>query len=92
MVRILTGRSHRQCVSSPSITTETTDDHGMHIVGTAKDQSGRDYYIVKNSWGPTNDYKGYLYVTKAYVQYKTTAFLLNKHAIPQDLKTKMSIN
>src|SRR5690606_27006311 len=28
---------------------ETTDDHGMHIVGLAKDQTGREYYIVKNS-------------------------------------------
>ena len=69
----------------------TTDDHGMHIVGLAKDQSGREYYIVKNSWGTTNDYKGYLYVTKAYVQYKTTAFLLNKKAIPQELRSKMNM-
>lgn len=69
----------------------TTDDHGMHIVGIAKDQSGREYYIVKNSWGTTNDYKGYLYVTKAYVQYKTTAFLLNKKAIPQELSRKMNM-
>jgi bleomycin hydrolase len=69
----------------------TTDDHGMHIVGLAKDKSGREYYIVKNSWGTTNDYKGYLYVTKAYVQYKTTAFLLNKKAIPQELRSKMNM-
>jgi bleomycin hydrolase len=69
----------------------TTDDHGMHIVGTATDQQGKEYYIVKNSWGTTNDYKGYLYVTKAYVQYKTTAFLLNKHAIPKDLAAKMKL-
>lgn len=70
----------------------TTDDHGMHIVGLAKDQNGRQYYIVKNSWGDKNDYKGYLYVTKAYVQYKTTAFLLNKHGIPSDLQEKMNID
>ncbi len=69
----------------------TTDDHGMHIVGLAKDQNGREYYVVKNSWGTTNDYKGYLYVTKNYVRYKTTAFLLNKKAIPQELRTKMKI-
>lgn len=69
----------------------TTDDHGMHIVGLAKDQNGREYYIVKNSWGPSNDYKGYLYVTKAYVRLKTTAFLLNKKAIPQELRTKMKL-
>lgn len=69
----------------------TTDDHGMHIVGLAKDQNGREYYIVKNSWGPSNDYKGYLYVTKTYVRLKTTAFLLNKKAIPQELRTKMKL-
>ena len=46
----------------------TTDDHGMHIVGKSKDQNGKEYYKVKNSWGETNDYKGYLYVTKTFVQ------------------------
>jgi bleomycin hydrolase len=71
---------------------ETTDDHGMHIVGLAKDQNNKEYYIVKNSWGEKNDYKGYLYVSKAYVQYKTTAFLLHKDAIPGELKEKLSID
>jgi bleomycin hydrolase len=69
----------------------TTDDHGMHIVGLAKDQNGREYYIVKNSWGLTNDYKGYLYVTKEFVRYKTTAFLLNKRAVPTDIRQKTGI-
>jgi bleomycin hydrolase len=69
----------------------TTDDHGMHIVGTAKDQNGKDYYIVKNSWGESNDYKGYLYVTKAYVQFKSTAILLNKAGIPKHILKKINI-
>lgn len=67
----------------------TTDDHGMHIVGKAKDQTGREYYMVKNSWGEKNDYKGYLYVTKAYVQYKTTAILLHKNGIPKEILTQL---
>ena len=71
---------------------ETTDDHGMHIVGMAKDQNGRKYYIVKNSWGDKNDYKGYMYVSKTYVKYKTTAILLHKNGIPDDLRKKMDIN
>lgn len=70
----------------------TTDDHGMHIVGTAKDQTGKEYYIVKNSWGDKNDYKGYLYVTKPYVQYKTTAFLLHKKGVPSEMRSKLGIN
>ncbi len=70
----------------------TTDDHGMHIVGIAKDQNGKEYYIVKNSWGEKNDHKGYLYVTKAFVQYKTTAFLLHKKGIPKEMRDKLQIN
>jgi len=69
----------------------TTDDHGMHIVGLAKDQNGKEYYIVKNSWGASNDYEGYLYVTKAFVQYKTTAFMLHKGGVPKDIRSKLGI-
>lgn len=71
---------------------ETTDDHGMHIVGMAKDQNGRKYYIVKNSWGDKNDYKGYIYVSRAYVRYKTTAILLHKNGIPDPLRRKMFLD
>jgi len=70
---------------------QTTDDHGMHIVGIAKDQNGKEYYIVKNSWGATNDYQGYLYVTKEFVRYKTTSILVHKDGIQKDLKSKMKI-
>nr|WP_324370557.1 C1 family peptidase [Pedobacter sp.] len=70
---------------------QTTDDHGMQITGMAKDQNGKEYYIVKNSWGATNDYKGYLYVTKNFVKYKTTAFLLHKKGIPSDIRKKLDI-
>ena len=70
---------------------QTTDDHGMHIVGVSKDQDGKEYYIVKNSWGATNDYKGYLYVTKNFIKYKTTALMVNKGAIPPAIAKKMGI-
>jgi bleomycin hydrolase len=67
----------------------TTDDHGMHIVGVATDQNGKEYYMVKNSWGDANDYKGFLYVSKAFLQYKTTAILVNKNAIPSATLRKL---
>ncbi len=70
---------------------ETTDDHGMHIIGKAKDQNGKEYYIVKNSWGEKNDYEGYLYVTKTYLQYKTTAVLLHQDGIPNNIQRKLKI-
>ncbi len=65
---------------------KTTDDHLMHIVGTAKDQKGNIYYIVKNSWGEKGIYKGYIYMSKAYFRYKTISVLLHKDVIPEKVK------
>lgn len=70
---------------------KTTDDHGMQIVGIAKDQNGKEWYLIKNSWGTHNDYKGYLYVTKDFVKYKTTSFLVNKNGVPQGIRQKLNI-
>ena len=68
----------------------TTDDHGMHITGIAKDKTGKEYYIVKNSWG-TSYNKGYLYVSKAFFKYKTISFMLNKDALSKKMKNKLDI-
>lgn len=70
---------------------ETTDDHGMHLYGIAKDQNGREYYMVKNSWGEFGDYKGTWYMTKAFIAYKTMDFMVNKNAIPSDIRKKLGI-
>ena len=70
---------------------QTTDDHGMHIIGTAKDQEGKIFYKVKNSWGNYNDYKGYFYASKPYVEYKTMCIMVNKNAIPQDIREKLEL-
>ena len=70
---------------------ELTDDHGMHIYGLAKDQNGKLYYMVKNSWGEYGDYKGTWYMTKAFVAGKTMDFLINKNAIPKDIRKKLGI-
>ena len=50
---------------------ETTDDHGMLIYGIAKDQNGKEYFMVKNSWGESGKYKGIWYASKAFAAYKT---------------------
>lgn len=70
-------------------TLNTTDDHAMQIVGLVKDQTGKEYYKVKNSWGESNDYKGYLYVTKAFVQLKSTGILLHKDGLPKTTAKKL---
>jgi aminopeptidase C len=68
---------------------ETTDDHGMLIHGIAKDQNGKEYYIVKNSWGTNNKYKGTWYVSKAFTAYKTINILVHKDVIPKDIAKKI---
>ena len=71
---------------------ENTDDHGMQIFGTAKDQNGTLYYMVKNSWGTQkSEYKGIWYVSKAYMQYKTNDILVHKNAIPKNIRKKLGI-
>ena len=70
---------------------ELTDDHGMLIYGIAKDQNGREYYMVKNSWGEAGDYKGIWYMSKNFIVAKTMDFMVNKNAIPKDIRKKLGI-
>ena len=70
---------------------ELTDDHGMLIFGVAKDQNGKEYYMVKNSWGETGDYKGVWYMTKTFIAANTMDFLVNKNAIPKNIRKKLGL-
>ena len=67
---------------------ELTDDHGMLIYGIAKDQNGKEYYMVKNSWGETGKYKGTWYMTKNYIIANTMDYMVNKNAVPKDIRKK----
>ena len=69
----------------------TTDDHGMHIFGIAKDQNGTKYYMVKNSWGDGSKYKGIWYISETYMKYKTMDFLIHKDALPRDIQEKCGL-
>ena len=69
----------------------TTDDHGMQIYGIAKDQTGKEYFMMKNSWGEYGPYKGFWYVSKPYVAYKTMNIIINKNAVPADIRKKLGI-
>jgi bleomycin hydrolase len=70
---------------------ETQDDHGMHITGIVKDQDGKKYYIVKNSWGKENECDGYFYASEEYVKMKTISIMVHRNAVPKALKAKLSI-
>ena len=70
---------------------ELTDDHGMHIYGKAADQNGREYYMVKNSWGKVSKYDGIWYMSKNYIIAKLMDFMINKNAIPKDIRKKLGL-
>ena len=70
---------------------ETTDDHGMLIYGIAKDQTGKEYFMVKNSWGTDNKYEGTWYASKPFVRYKTMNIVLHKDALPKAIAKKLGL-
>lgn len=70
----------------------STDDHGMHLYGTAKDQNGNKYYLIKNSWGVTGAYDGIWYMSESFCKAKTLNILVNKKAIPANIRKKLGIN
>lgn len=70
---------------------QTTDDHGMHIIGLAKDNTGNTFYKVKNSWGDYNKYNGFFYASKPYVSYKTMSIMVHKDAIPPGIREKLNL-
>ncbi len=70
---------------------ETTDDHGMQIYGLAKDQFGKEFFMMKNSWGEVGPYEGFWYISKPYVAYKTMNIVVNKNAVPKDIRKKLGI-
>ena len=69
----------------------TTDDHGMHLYGIAKDQNGTKYYLIKNSWGETGKFKGIWYMSENFCKAKTLNIVVNKKALPKDIQKKLGL-
>jgi len=72
-------------------TKTTTDDHGMHAYGIAKDQYGNRYFMIKNSWGEAGKYKGVWYISEEFSKGKAIDFMVHKDALPKALKDKLGI-
>lgn len=70
---------------------QTTDDHGMHIFGVARENNGDIFYMVKNSWGETGDYKGIWFVSETFLKYKTMNIVVHKNAIPIEIRKKLNL-
>lgn len=69
----------------------TTDDHLMHITGLTKDQRGKEFFIMKNSWGTDHKYKGYYYVSIPYFRLKTICIGIHKATLTDEMKKKLGI-
>lgn len=69
---------------------ETTDDHGMEIVGTATDREGNRYYKVKNSWDTNQKCDGFFYVSEPYFLAKTLSILVHRDALPKAIAKKLN--
>ena len=72
---------------------QTVDDHLMHLTGLFKDQNGNLFYKTKNSWGEgrNEEMKGYLYMSRAYVQMRCVSIMVHKDAIPKDIRKKLGL-
>jgi bleomycin hydrolase len=70
---------------------QTTDDHGMHAVGLYEDQNGKEYLLIKNSWGKRNECDGFFFTSQAYFDYKTINIYLHKDALTKELKEKLGL-
>jgi bleomycin hydrolase len=71
----------------------TTDDHLMHTTGLAKDQDGTKFYYTKDSGGPDRyKFDGFAYLSENYVRAKVLAFLVNKDAIPDEIRSKLNLD
>lgn len=69
----------------------TQDDHLMHLVGTEKSKGGKLFFLVKNSWGDTGPYKGFIHVSEAYFAINTISLVVPKAALDKTLRAKLGL-
>lgn len=69
----------------------TQDDHLMHITGLEKSKNGKDFFIVKNSWGKVGPDNGYINVSESYFAINTVSLIVPKAALSKAMLEKMKI-
>jgi len=64
----------------------------MHITGTAVDQDGKRFYLVKNSWGTGKHvHDGYLYASESYMKAKTLFYMVHRDALPEATARRLGL-
>ena len=69
----------------------TQDDHLMHITGIEKSKGGKTFFVVKNSWGTTGPFNGYINVSESYFAINTISLVIPKAALSKALLDKLNI-
>lgn len=83
-------QSYRQKLFNELI---TQDDHLMQITGLSKDKDGKEFFIVKNSWGNhSGPFGGYVYVSIPYFAINTITIILPKAALNKNLVDKIAVS
>lgn len=71
----------------------TEDDHLMHITGLGKSKQGKDFFIVKNSWGSkVGPFEGYVDVSFSYFAMNTITIVVPKAALEKNMAAKVTAN
>jgi bleomycin hydrolase len=71
----------------------TEDDHLMHITGIGKSKQGKDFFIVKNSWGTkAGPFEGYINVSVPYFAINTITIVVPKAALDKSFSGKLASN
>ena len=70
---------------------QSTDDHGMVIVGTAVDQAGNPFFKVQNSWGESGPYNGFYYFSRPFFEYKTMDIMVHKSMVSKEIMKKIGL-
>ncbi len=70
------------------------DDHLMHIVGLVEDPGGKEYFVVKNSWGDKigmEGFKGHILVSESYFKLNTISVLMHRDGLSNIVKKKLNL-
>jgi len=67
----------------------TTDDHGVHLIGT-KEAKGQTWFLIKDSGSSSfnKDPKGYYFLTEDYIKLKMMDFMVHKDAVKGFIEVK----
>lgn len=70
----------------------TQDDHLMHITGIGKTGKGKEFFIVKNSYGSkTGPFDGFIKVSVPYFAINTITIIVPKAALEKSLSGKLAV-